>query len=89
MLSSLSGFEIVELADGEVGLCKAGEEGEPLVTIKFSKDADEHIQDFKLEVVKAMIEAGMEVVTEALESGADLDPDQARQELDVESRILH
>jgi len=79
MSSSL--YEIVELADGQVGLRRAGEDGEPLVTIAFSSDALAYIQDAKLEVVKAMIEAGLEVTSELLES--------QEPEFDGELRVLH
>jgi len=79
MSSSL--YEIVELGDGRVGLKRAGEDGEPLVTIAFSSDALSYIQDAKLEIVKAMIEAGLEVTSELLES--------QEPEFDEVLRVLH
>lgn len=79
MSSSL--YEIVELVDGRVGLRRAGEDGEPLVTIAFSSDALAYIQDAKLEIVKAMIEAGLEVTSELIES--------QEAEFDDEIRVLH
>lgn len=79
MSSSL--YEIVELVDGRVGLRRAGEDGEPLVTIAFSSDALAYIQDAKLEIVKAMIEAGLEVTSELIES--------QEAEFDDELRVLH
>jgi len=79
MSSSL--YEIVELADGQVGLKRAGEDGELLVTIAFSSDALAYIQDAKLEIVKAMIEAGFEATSELLES--------QEPEFDGELRVLH
>ena len=81
MPSSL--YEIVELSDGRVGLRRAGEEGEPLVTIGFSDEASGYLQDAKLEVVKAMIEAGLEATAELLEA-QEIDP-----ELEADQRILH
>lgn len=78
---STSLYEIVELGDGRVGLKRAGEDGEPLVTIAFSSDALSYIQDAKLEIVKAMIEAGLEVTSELLES--------QEPEFDEVLRVLH
>jgi hypothetical protein len=60
-------YEIVELADGAVALRPAGEEGEALVSIKLSASAMEFLGDDKIEVVKAMIEAGFEAVAEITE----------------------
>lgn len=81
MSSSL--FEIVELPDGCVGLRRAGDDGEPLVSIKFSKEAELYLNDARMDVVKAMIEAGLETVSEMAEqSGAEF-------ELESESRVIH
>lgn len=81
MSSSL--FEIVELSDGRVGLRRAGEDGEPLVAIQFSREAEVYLNDSKLEVVKAMIEAGLEVVGDMAEQAS------TDFELEAESRTLH
>lgn len=81
MSSSL--YEIIELGNGEIGLRRAGEEGEPLVRIKFSAEAEYYLSDAKLEVAKSMIEAGLETVSELLEEG---EPERG---LQAEIRTLH
>lgn len=85
MSSSL--YEIIELADGGVGLRRAGEDdGEPLVSIKFSKEAEDFLQDARFDVVKAMIEAGLETVGDLADqshSDHELEP------LEPEQRTLH
>lgn len=58
-------FEIIELPNGEIALRRAGEGGEPLVSIRFSPESLHFIHDAKLEVAKAMIEAGLEAAGEA------------------------
>ena len=81
MSSSL--FEIVELLNGAVGLRRAGDDGEPLVSIKFSKETADYLQESRFEVVKAMIEAGMEALSELEQE------DDSEYQLEVESRMLH
>lgn len=57
-------YEIVELTDGAIALRPADGDGEALVTIKLSSNASEFLGEDKIEVVKAMIEAGFEAVAE-------------------------
>ena len=76
-------FEIVELADGCVGLRRAGEEGEPLVSIKFSRETNDLLSDARFDVVKAMIEAGMEAAGDLMEER------QVGYELEAEQRTVH
>ncbi len=57
-------YEIVELTDGAIALRPADGDGEALVTIKLSSSASEFLGEDKIEVVKAMIEAGFEAVAE-------------------------
>ncbi|WP_075185246.1 hypothetical protein [Teredinibacter haidensis] len=57
-------YEIVELEDGEIALQKADEKGEPLVRIRFSEESLYYLNDAKLDVAKAMIEAGLEAASE-------------------------
>lgn len=66
-------FEIIELENGEIGLRRAGEDEGPLVSIKFSDEVLHAIDDIKLEVVKNMIEAGMETVAEHSASGIEFE----------------
>ncbi|GAA5317224.1 MAG: hypothetical protein AseanaTS_24280 [Candidatus Pelagadaptatus aseana] len=60
-------YEIVELTDGTVALRPADGEGEALVSIKLSDSASEYLGEDKLEVIKAMIEAGFEAAAEITE----------------------
>lgn len=57
---SASLYEIVELANGDVVLQRADEEGEPLLCIRFSPESQSLMRDGKFDIAKAMIEAGME-----------------------------
>ncbi len=65
MPSSL--FEIVELPNGDVALQRAGDKGEPMVCIRFSQESLYFLREFKFEVAKAMIEAGLEAASEISE----------------------
>ncbi len=56
---STSLYEIVELANGDIVLQRADEQGEPLVSIRFSTEALTFMKGAKIEVTKAMMEAGM------------------------------
>lgn len=69
MSSSL--YEIVELANGDVVLQRADERSEPLVSIRFSADSLSSMREGKLDVAKAMIEAGMEAASEIADDGAE------------------
>ncbi len=55
-------FEIIELPNGEIALCRADDEesGEPLVSIRFSSESLYFLNDAKIDIAKAMIEAGLE-----------------------------
>lgn len=64
-------YEIVELPNGEVVLQRADEEGEPLVSIRFSEGSLSMMQGGKFDVARAMIEAGMEAADELADEGAE------------------
>lgn len=74
-------YEIIETAEGEVVLKRAGEDESPLVSISFSEEALYFLNDSKISVAKAMIEAGLDA---ASESDVDEDAD-----LDSEFQVLH
>ncbi|RHW22561.1 hypothetical protein [Pseudomonas jilinensis] len=74
-------LEIVELADGKVALRRSDEEGEPLLTIEFSADAQEYLQGHYIEVAKAMISAGMQVAGQVMDEDED--------DYIPEHRVLH
>ena len=85
MPSSL--FEIIELPNGDIALQRAGEEGEPVVCIRFSQESLYFLRESKFEVAKAMIEAGLEAaseMTEREESAVDFDI-----ESDSDSQTIH
>lgn len=68
-------YEIVETADGEIVLRRAGDESDsPLVSISFSEEAIYFLDEQKFTVAKAMIEAGLEA---ASDSSEDFSEDQA------------
>ncbi|GAA6152642.1 hypothetical protein [Pseudoteredinibacter isoporae] len=61
-------FEIVELANGDVALQRADDKGEPLLTIHFSEESNFYLQDAKVEVARAMVQAGLEAASEIAEA---------------------
>jgi len=80
-------LEIIELSDGEIVLQRAEEDGEPLVTIRFSEESNLYLMGNGLEVAKAMIQAGIQAAAELAEQGemeveADITPAEA-------VRVLH
>jgi hypothetical protein len=62
-------LEIVELANGDVALQRAEDEGEPLVVIQFSEESRVYLMDATLEVARAMIQAGIQVAASMAEQG--------------------
>ncbi|MDQ2075579.1 hypothetical protein [Marinimicrobium sp. ABcell2] len=64
-------YEIVELANGDVVLQRADEQGEPLVSIRFSTESLSYMQQGKFDVAKAMIEAGMEAASDLADEGME------------------
>lgn len=73
-------YEIIELPNGDVALQRADEKGEPLVSIRFSKESLYFLSESKLDVAKAMIEAGLEA---ASESGEESEQEDSASEEDV------
>lgn len=68
MSSSL--LEIVELDDGEFVLRRA-EDDAPLLSIRFSEESIHHLNEGRLEIVKAMIEAGIETAGDLAQRNND------------------
>ncbi len=64
MPTASSFLEIVELEDGKIVLRRSDAEGEPLVKIEFSEDTRAFLTDATMDVAKAMIGAGIELVSE-------------------------
>lgn len=75
-------FEIIELPNGDVALRRADEAGEPLVSISFSEESLYFLNEAKIDIAKAMIEAGLEAAGEIQEVKEE-------DELNHESHILH
>lgn len=74
-------LEIVELEDGEYVLRRADDDSAPLLSIRFSQESVEHLNEGRLEIVKAMIEAGMDAAGDLAEQKAE--------EMDESLRVLH
>jgi len=55
-------YEIVLLPDGDFVLQRADEKEEPLIRIHFSDEARGMLQDASMDVAKAMIDAGIDMV---------------------------
>ncbi len=81
---SASLLEIVDLGDGEIVLQRAGDDSEPLVTIRFSDESRIYLMDNGLEVAKAMIQAGIQAAAAIAEQG-----EQETSEETTVSRMLH
>ncbi len=63
-------LEIIELKNGDIVLQpadNADSEEAPMVTIRFSDEAIDHMPYMKLEVAKAMIQAGIQAFAELSE----------------------
>tara|TARA_B100000809_G_C15106734_1_gene519045 strand:- start:342 stop:581 length:240 start_codon:yes stop_codon:yes gene_type:complete len=74
-------LEIVELEDGEFVLRRANDDSKPLLSIRFSDDSIEELNEGRFEIVKAMIEAGMDAAGDIAE--------QKSQPKEAETHILH
>lgn len=80
-------FEIVELPNGDIALRRADEAGEPLVSIRFSEESLYFLEAAKLEVARAMIEAGLEAAGD-IQEGIAVESDGMELALEDE-QILH
>jgi predicted hydrocarbon binding protein len=86
-MSSTNLYEIVKLPDGDYVLRRADEQEEPLIKIHFSKDAESILQEAGMEVAKAMIDAGIDMVEQMGDEMAEHEEDDLEQ--DDGSRVLH
>ncbi|TNF34389.1 MAG: hypothetical protein EP312_06570 [Gammaproteobacteria bacterium] len=59
-------LELVEMPNGEICLRRPGE-GEPLVCIRFSDESSNYLGGSRIEVARAMIQAGMEAAENVVE----------------------
>lgn len=83
-------LEIVQLASGEIVLQRADDDdAEPMVNIRFSGEALEHLDGAEMEVAKLMIQAGIQAVAHISETQQKTAAD-SEDELDEgEGRIIH
>lgn len=77
-------WEIIELGNGDIALRKVDSDDEPLLTIRFSDEAKDRLQDQRIDVARAMISAGVQVATD-IES---LDEDEELA-IEAEDSTLH
>lgn len=79
-------LEIVELCNGDIVLQEADGDESPMVTIRFSDEANTQMPYMKLEVAKAMIQAGIQAFSDLTEQA-----DQAAMESTdmVQDRVVH
>lgn len=76
-------YEILELPSGEIVLQRAGDDAEPLIRIRFSDQARAYMLDASLDVARAMVEAGVKVLS-------DINPlSELDEEEEVPPRLLH
>lgn len=80
-------LEIIELDNGDIVLQRVDGEGEPLVNIQFSEESKSYMPDARLEIARAMIQAGIETVARLNEENTAVVS--FEEEEDSESRILH
>lgn len=83
-------LEIIELPNGDIVLKRADGDGEPLVNIRFSEESRHYMPDSKLEIARAMIQAGIEAAAEINANEGRLSIEEAEQEEEIpEHRVLH
>ncbi|MFK8019427.1 MAG: hypothetical protein AB8B86_06650 [Pseudomonadales bacterium] len=86
-------LEIVELPNGDIVLLRADGEGDPLVNIRFSDESKSYMPDSRLEIARAMIQAGIEtavMLSENDDSAEDLRAAFVEDDDEIsEPRILH
>ena len=66
-------LEIVEIANGEFVLQRAGGQAGPLVNIRFSDESRQYLADARLEIAKAMIQAGIQAAAQMAGGDSELD----------------
>ncbi len=83
-------LEIIELPNGDIVLKRADGDGEPLVNIRFSEESRHYMPDSKLEIARAMIQAGIEAAAEINANEGQLSVEELEQEEEIpEHRVLH
>lgn len=80
-------LEIVEDGDGRVALRRADGEGEALVTIQFSEEAVAYLRDAHVDIARAMINTGIQIVGKMTEEIVRQDDDAEASALPEGERI--
>lgn len=80
-------LEIVQLANGEIVLRRADEDGDPLISISFSDESKSYIGEAGVDIAKAMIQAGIQAAAQIHDSLIEDDTEEG--ERDSETRIVH
>ena len=80
---SSSFLEVIEMEGGGFALKRMDDEGEPLVTLNFSKEVIEFLGEHHAAVAKAMIGAGVQAAGAVTKAVMDADEKQD------ENRVLH
>ena len=68
-------LEIIEMVNGDIVLKPAGKNNKPLLTIRFSVEANKYVSNDRIEVAKAMINAGIDALSELKHVKLDLEED--------------
>ena len=85
---SPSFFEIVQLNDSEYALRRVDDDSAPLVSISFSSEAKEMMEDRDMAVAKAMIAAGIEAAGD-ISHDIDFEEDEVDTAYNRPSYTLH
>lgn len=81
-------FEIIELANGDIALRRAGHKEDPLVRIQFSRESLDFLREHKVTIARAMLEAGIEAVQSIGEVESDFF-DEEEMELEPINHTVH
>lgn len=76
-------LEIVELTDGDIVLQRADGQGGPLINIKFSDKTRAYMPNIRLEIAKAMIQAGIQAFSDIAADHNESDDDDITDVSDV------
>lgn len=79
-------YEIVMLPDGDFALQRADEPEEPLIRIHFSDEARVMLQTAGMDVAKAMIDAGIDMVEQL---GDEFSEEEFLEDELSETQIIH
>jgi len=82
-------FEIIELANGDVALRRAGDREDPLVRIHFSDESRDFLREHKIAVARAMLEAGIEAVQNIEEMELEFHEEHDEDELEPVNHTIH